>query len=260
VLAVVALIAGFAVIGVAGALERPRTTTTTTTSTTAVRRERAADAPGARPTGPTGRTGAEGRTDDDTDPRPTTTTSAPPVTSTTRVADPTDPARCGERWPATADAPPTVTDVAAARTGTDRAVVTITFRSPCGIAFFGDGPPRRASASSIGLILRAPCSGSRFTVVSGRDPERFGAIGAQEGIPGTCEGGADGAIHASDADLVAGTWTDGTLSIPLRLVRCPSNGALVPSLDLSAWDGAETFLQPDWIAATWPDAVLACGP
>lgn len=256
VLAVVALVAGFAVIGVAGALERPRATPTTTA---AARRSRPGASPDPRTTGPVGRTGTEHR-DDDTEPDVTTTTSAPAPTTTTRAADPTDPARCGDRWPATADAPPTVIDVRATRTASDRAVIAITYRSPCGIAFFGDGAPRRAAASSIGLALRAPCGGARFTVVSSRDPERFGAIGAQDGLPGTCENGADGAVYASDADLVAGTWTDGTIAIPLRLVRCPSNGALIPSLDLSAWDGAETFLQPEQIGASWPDAVLACGP
>lgn len=255
-LAVVALVAGFAVIGVAGALERPHTRPAPAEAHR-VENERGT-AP--RASAPAATTPTDDPADDEPGPGVSSTTAATVPTTTTRPPDPTDPARCGDRWPATADAPPTITEVRASRRGTDAAVVAISFRSPCGIGFFGDGAPRRASASSIGLALRAPCAGSRFTVVSGRDPERFGAIGAQDGLPGTCEGGADGAVHASDADLVTGTWTEGTIAIPLRLVRCPSNGTLVPSVDLSAWDGAETFLHPEQIVATWPDAVITCGP
>jgi hypothetical protein len=169
-------------------------------------------------------------------------------------ADPMNPAACGETN--VVGAAPTITNVVVAPatlTVGSNASLSVSFDSPCGVAASGvPSDTARRLASAAGTYIGQCSTSLSGTVFQFTEPD----------IPSVDQadcGGGSGALEGSSADLTAGTWTHGTITVPFHVDSCTSGVKAIASVTIQDWANRTAYLDFANTQSSYPASVATCG-
>jgi hypothetical protein len=133
--------------------------------------------------------------------------------------------------------------------------LSIRFRSRCGIQATNRAPDglRPFNSAPVSVHDLGPCDGptvdtqAYFTTV--RLPRFLAVVSCAATV---------GGLEATSADLTAGTWRDGTITIPFLVEVCVPPTAIAWSVMLVDTSVTATTFSWERMQSEFPDAILTC--